>query len=221
MVPQTREAFLVHTMDNLGGKLGIIDRLEQERQPGSAWSGFDRAFGGSVYFAPEDDAAPAAPAPGAGGAPTLAGAAAASAAAAAVAPARPAEPAPLAQVPRGAFEDSAAWQPPHPDQLEAPPLPSGPLTATPDHADGSSPRASEPDAPAAPARDVVEHPEAFSGEGVHPTDAAGPREPDEVSPAAARLPTSPQHTGAETIAAQRATAGPDRSGPAEPEPLPF
>lgn len=50
VVPQTREAFLVHMMDNLGGKLGIVDRLEQERAPGSAWSGFDRAFGGSVWF---------------------------------------------------------------------------------------------------------------------------------------------------------------------------
>ena len=51
VVPQTREAFLVHMMDNLGGKLGIVDRLEQERAPGSAWSGYDRAFGGSVWFA--------------------------------------------------------------------------------------------------------------------------------------------------------------------------
>jgi 3'-5' exoribonuclease len=50
VVPATREATLVHMIDNLGGRLGSFDRLEKELAPGSAWSGFDRAVGGSVYF---------------------------------------------------------------------------------------------------------------------------------------------------------------------------
>jgi 3'-5' exoribonuclease len=153
VVPQTREAFLVHTMDNLGGKLGIIDRLEQERQPGSAWSGFDRAFGGSVWFAePPTEAAGGEPAPAA--APEFAGESAAT-----PAPAPHVEPV----VPRTAFEESDAWQPPHPDELTAPPVPNGPFASTPDH------------------------------------------------------------TGAETLAAQRASAQPKDhpASPPDPEPLPF
>ncbi len=75
----------------------------------------------------------------------------------------PAAPPPVEPVvPRTAFEDSEAWQPPHPDDLTAPPVPHGVLTSTPDH------------------------------------------------------------TGAETLAAQRASAQPkDRPAPPDPEPLPF
>jgi 3'-5' exoribonuclease len=50
VVPCTREATLVHMIDNLGGRLGSFDRLEKELAPGSAWSGFDRAIGGGAFF---------------------------------------------------------------------------------------------------------------------------------------------------------------------------
>ncbi len=56
VVPCTREATLVHMIDNLGGRLGSFDRLEKELAPGAAWSGFDRAISGSAYFAPRPDA---------------------------------------------------------------------------------------------------------------------------------------------------------------------
>ena len=36
VVPCTREATLVHMIDNLGGRLGSFDRLEKELAPGSA-----------------------------------------------------------------------------------------------------------------------------------------------------------------------------------------
>jgi 3'-5' exoribonuclease len=51
VVPCTREATLVHMIDNLGGKLGSFDRLEKELPHGSAWSAYDRALGGGAYFA--------------------------------------------------------------------------------------------------------------------------------------------------------------------------
>jgi 3'-5' exoribonuclease len=51
VVPCTREATLVHMIDNLGGRLGSFDRLEKELPHGSAWSGYDRALGGGAYFA--------------------------------------------------------------------------------------------------------------------------------------------------------------------------
>jgi 3'-5' exoribonuclease len=50
VVPCTREAWLVHMVDNLGGKLGSFDRLEKELPPGSAWAPFDRGIGASAYF---------------------------------------------------------------------------------------------------------------------------------------------------------------------------
>jgi 3'-5' exoribonuclease len=50
VVPCTREATLVHFLDNLGGRLGSFDRLEKELPAGAAWSGFDRALGTSAYF---------------------------------------------------------------------------------------------------------------------------------------------------------------------------
>ena len=56
VVPCTREATLVHMIDNLGGRLGSFDRLEKELAPGAAWSSFDRAISGSAYFAPRADA---------------------------------------------------------------------------------------------------------------------------------------------------------------------
>ncbi len=51
VVPCTREATLVHMIDNLGGKLGSFDRLEKELPHGSSWSAYDRALGGGAYFA--------------------------------------------------------------------------------------------------------------------------------------------------------------------------
>jgi 3'-5' exoribonuclease len=50
VVPCTREATLVHMVDNLGGRLGSFDRLEKELAPGRRWSGFDRAIGGGAFF---------------------------------------------------------------------------------------------------------------------------------------------------------------------------
>jgi 3'-5' exoribonuclease len=52
VVPCTREATLVHMIDNLGGRLGSFDRLEKSLLPGAAWSPFDRALGGGAYFGP-------------------------------------------------------------------------------------------------------------------------------------------------------------------------
>jgi 3'-5' exoribonuclease len=52
VVPCTREAWLVHMVDNLGGKLGSFDRLEKELPPGAAWAPFDRGVGASAYFGP-------------------------------------------------------------------------------------------------------------------------------------------------------------------------
>jgi 3'-5' exoribonuclease len=51
VVPATREAVLVHMIDNLGGRLGSFDRIEKQLPAGEAWSGFDRALSGSAFFA--------------------------------------------------------------------------------------------------------------------------------------------------------------------------
>jgi 3'-5' exoribonuclease len=50
VVPCTREATLVHFVDNLGGRLGSFDRLEKALPDGATWSGFDRVLGGGAYF---------------------------------------------------------------------------------------------------------------------------------------------------------------------------
>ena len=50
VVPATREAVLVHAIDNLGGKLGSFDRLERELPDGQSWSSFDRALESSAFF---------------------------------------------------------------------------------------------------------------------------------------------------------------------------
>ncbi len=50
VVPATREATLVHMIDNLGGRLGSFDRIEKGLAGGERWSGFDRALSGSAYF---------------------------------------------------------------------------------------------------------------------------------------------------------------------------
>jgi 3'-5' exoribonuclease len=50
VLPATREATLVHMVDNLGGRLGSFDRLEKELRCGERWSSFDRALGGGAFF---------------------------------------------------------------------------------------------------------------------------------------------------------------------------
>ena len=50
VVPCTREATLVHMIDNLGGRLGSFDRIQKGLADGERWSGFDRALSSSAYF---------------------------------------------------------------------------------------------------------------------------------------------------------------------------
>ena len=52
VTPCTREATLVHMIDNLGGTLGSFDRIEKSLADGESWSAFDRALSGSAYFSP-------------------------------------------------------------------------------------------------------------------------------------------------------------------------
>jgi 3'-5' exoribonuclease len=56
VVPCTREATLVHMIDNLGGRLGSFDRLEKELPAGTRWSASDRALDSSAYFAQREAA---------------------------------------------------------------------------------------------------------------------------------------------------------------------
>jgi 3'-5' exoribonuclease len=51
VVPCTREATLVHFLDNLGGNLGSFDRIERTLADGARWSDFDRGISTSAYFA--------------------------------------------------------------------------------------------------------------------------------------------------------------------------
>ena len=50
VLPATREATLVHAIDNLGGKLGSFDRIERGLADGEAWSRFDRGIDSAAYF---------------------------------------------------------------------------------------------------------------------------------------------------------------------------
>jgi 3'-5' exoribonuclease len=50
VTPCTREATLVHMIDNLGGTLGSFDRIEKALANGESWSAFDRGISGSAYF---------------------------------------------------------------------------------------------------------------------------------------------------------------------------
>jgi 3'-5' exoribonuclease len=56
VVPCTREATLVHMIDNLGGTLGSFDRIEKSLASGERWSGFDRGISGSAWFAAREAA---------------------------------------------------------------------------------------------------------------------------------------------------------------------
>ncbi|MFA4928209.1 MAG: HD domain-containing protein [Patulibacter sp.] len=61
VVPQTREAALVHHVDDLAAQLGSFDRLQRELADGAQWSAFDRGVGGAAYFGPARDAGEADP----------------------------------------------------------------------------------------------------------------------------------------------------------------
>ena len=50
VVPCTREATLVHFIDNLGGNLGSFDRIEKSLADGARWSDFDRGISTAAYF---------------------------------------------------------------------------------------------------------------------------------------------------------------------------
>ncbi|HLH14198.1 MAG TPA: HD domain-containing protein [Solirubrobacteraceae bacterium] len=65
VVPCTREATLVHMIDNLGGRLGSFDRIEKELAPGRRWSPFDRAIGAGAFFAARAEASGEQPMPAA------------------------------------------------------------------------------------------------------------------------------------------------------------
>jgi 3'-5' exoribonuclease len=69
VVPCTREATLVHMIDNLGGRLGSFDRLEKELAPGRRWSPFDRAIGAGAFFPGAGSGPRDGDAAGTGGAP--------------------------------------------------------------------------------------------------------------------------------------------------------
>jgi 3'-5' exoribonuclease len=55
VVPCTREATLVHMIDNLGGRLGSFDRVEKGLPAGEHWSVFDKGIGAGAYFATRSD----------------------------------------------------------------------------------------------------------------------------------------------------------------------
>jgi len=59
VVPCTREATLVHMVDNLGGRLGSFDRIEKSLADGERWSGYDRGISSSAYFGERAPAAAA------------------------------------------------------------------------------------------------------------------------------------------------------------------
>ncbi len=57
VVPGTREAALVHAIDELSGQLGAFARLARQTAPGKRWSRYDRALGTSAFFAGDDTGA--------------------------------------------------------------------------------------------------------------------------------------------------------------------
>jgi 3'-5' exoribonuclease len=56
VVPCTRDATLVHFVDNLGGNLGSFDRIERTLADGASWSDFDRGLSTSAFFGPREKA---------------------------------------------------------------------------------------------------------------------------------------------------------------------
>lgn len=55
VVPCTREATIVHMIDNLGGRLGSFDRVQRALPAGEQWAPYDRAIGSGAYFAAPAD----------------------------------------------------------------------------------------------------------------------------------------------------------------------
>jgi 3'-5' exoribonuclease len=51
VVPCTREATLVHMVDNLGSRLGSFDRIESDLAAGESWAGYDKGIGTVAFFA--------------------------------------------------------------------------------------------------------------------------------------------------------------------------
>jgi 3'-5' exoribonuclease len=51
VVPGTREAVLVHAIDELSGQLGAFDRLQEQTPPRERWSRYDHVLGGSAFLA--------------------------------------------------------------------------------------------------------------------------------------------------------------------------
>jgi 3'-5' exoribonuclease len=47
-LPQTLEAVILHSLDDLDGKIQAIQSLP-EKEPGSKWTAFHRAYGRSFY----------------------------------------------------------------------------------------------------------------------------------------------------------------------------
>ena len=56
VVPQTREAVIVHYCDDMTARIGAIDDAQRCLAPGEAWSGRIGMLETSAYFAPPDDA---------------------------------------------------------------------------------------------------------------------------------------------------------------------
>jgi 3'-5' exoribonuclease len=56
VVPCTREATLVHMIDNLGSKLGSFDRVQSALAEGEQWAAFDKAIGAGAFFAASAEA---------------------------------------------------------------------------------------------------------------------------------------------------------------------
>lgn len=50
VVPCTREALLVHAMDNLSGQMGAFERLERETDLGEIWSTYDGVLGTGAFL---------------------------------------------------------------------------------------------------------------------------------------------------------------------------
>jgi 3'-5' exoribonuclease len=50
VVPCSREAVLVHAMDELSGTMGAVDRLERETEEGAEWSHYDHVLEAAAWL---------------------------------------------------------------------------------------------------------------------------------------------------------------------------
>ena len=53
-LPQTLEAVILHSLDDLDGKIQAIQNMP-EKEPGSKWTAFHRAYGRSFYKSKTED----------------------------------------------------------------------------------------------------------------------------------------------------------------------